>query len=215
VLTLVIGNKNYSSWSLRPWLLMRQAGIPFEEKRLALRTDSFREEIRRYSPSGKVPALVDDGVVIWESLAICEYVAERYPDKKLWPADPTARAVARAVSSEMHAGFAQLRTHMSMNCRRRWPGKGRAPGVQEDIDRVAAIWATCRGEFGGDGPFLFGEFCIADAMFAPVVFRFETYVVPLDSVCRAYADSILQLPASQQWLADSRAENEVIAELEN
>jgi glutathione S-transferase len=211
--TLVIGNKNYSSWSLRPWLLLRHAGVPFAEKRIAL-GDTSRQEVLRYSPSGKVPALIDGGVTVWESLAICEYLADRHPEKRLWPADPTARALARAVSTEMHAGFARLRTHMSMNCRKRWPDKGRAPGVQEDIDRVAAIWNSCRARFGADGPFLFGGFSIADAMYAPVVLRFETYVVPLDAACRAYADAMLALPALQQWVADGRAETEVLKEFE-
>jgi len=214
MLTLVIGNKNYSSWSLRPWLLLRHAAIPFTERRIALYGETSKEEIRRYSPSGKVPALVDGDVTVWESLAICEYLAERHPEKQLWPADSKARAFARAVSSEMHAGFARLRTHMSMNCRKRWPDKGRAPGVQDDIDRVAAVWNSCRAGFGTDGPFLFGQFSIADAMFAPVVLRFETYVVPLDAMCRAYSDTMLALPALQQWIEGGRAETEVLTQFE-
>ena len=214
MLTLVIGNKNYSSWSLRPWLLLRQAQIPFEEVRIPLYTPTSKAEIRRYSPSGKVPALIDGDVTVWESLAICEYIAERFPDRGLWPADPKARALARAVSTEMHAGFTALRTHMSMNCRRRWPDKGRAPGVQEDIDRICAIWNECRTRFGGDGPFLFGRFSVADAMYAPVVLRFETYVVPLDPVARAYSDAMLALAPLQEWIAAGKAETEVLPAFE-
>lgn len=214
MLTLVIGNKNYSSWSLRPWLLLRHAQIPFTERRIPLYTETSKQEIRRYSPSGKVPVLLDDDIAVWESLAICEYIAEQYPDRMLWPADTKARSVARAVSGEMHAGFTHLRAHMSMNCRRRWPDKGRAPGVQPDIDRVMAIWNNCRALFGTGGPFLFGKFSIADAMYAPVVLRFETYAVALDPVSRAYADTMLGLPALEDWIKDARAETEVLSEFE-
>jgi glutathione S-transferase len=214
VLTLVIGNKNYSSWSLRAWLALRQAQIDFEEIRIPLYGPGSKQEVLRYSPSGKVPVLIDGDATIWESLAICEYVAERYPDRRLWPQATNTRALARAMSCEMHAGFVSLRTHMSMNCRKRLPGKGRAPGVQDDIDRVCAIWKECRTTFGVGGPFLFGAFSIADAMFAPVALRLDTYAVPLDALSRDYADAVLALPALQAWINDARAETEVLEKFE-
>lgn len=215
MLTLVIGNKNYSSWSLRPWLLLRQAQIPFTEIRVPLYRDpDFKRKILRYSPSGKVPVLIDGDIAVWESLAICEYMAECCPEKQLWPADTAARALARSISSEMHAGFAKLRQHMSMNCRKQFPDKGRAPGVQEEIDRVCAIWNDCRKRFGASGPFLFGNFSVADAMYAPVAIRFHAYVVSVDAVSESYFRTLLALPAMQEWMAAARAETEVIPEFE-
>jgi glutathione S-transferase len=211
-LTLIIANKNYSSWSLRAWLTLKQAGLPFTEVRIPLNTPETAEKILQYSPSGRVPALQHDGVTIWESLAICEYIAELAPNRQLWSTDPTARAIARSVSSEMHAGFRHLREHMPMDCRSRLPGVGREPGVQADIDRITALWRDCRQQFGAGGDLLFGQFSIADAMFAPVVSRFVTYEVALDPVSQAYADAIWSLPAMQEWLAAAAAEVEVIDE---
>jgi glutathione S-transferase len=211
---LVIGNKNYSSWSLRPWLAMRQAGLPFREVRIPLYTPQSKAQIRSYSPSGKVPCLVDGALAVWDSLAICEYLAERHPQAKLWPADPYARAVARSISAEMHSGFQNLRSNMSMNCRKRFPGMGRTVEVAGEIERVQRSWGQAREKHGAGGPFLFGAFTIADAMYAPVVLRFRTYAVQLNPVCREYADAILALPAMQQWLADAEAETEVIAAFE-
>jgi glutathione S-transferase len=211
---LIIGNKNYSSWSLRPWLLLRQAGIDFEEIRINLGAPDLRAQILRYSPSGKVPVLIDGAVTIWDSLAISEYLAERHPQLQLWPADVEARAVARAVSAEMHSGFAALRENMTVNCRKFLPGKGRAPGVAEDIARISAIWTDCRQRFGQDGEFLFGRFSIADAMYAPVALRFRTYAVELDPVCAAYTLSLLQLPAVQDWVAQAGAETETLPAFE-
>lgn len=213
-LTLVIGNKNYSSWSLRPWLVLKQAGIPFQEVFISLYTEASRAEIRKYSPSGKVPALIDGDITVWESLAVCEYLAGKFPEKQLWPADPAARAVARAAATEMHAGFSALRQHMSMNCRQHLPGKGRTPEVLKDIARITALWNDCRARFGKDGGFLFGKFSIADAMYAPVALRFVTYAVELDPVSAAYVQTITSLPAIQQWVADARAETEVIPQFE-
>ncbi len=213
-LTLVIGNKNYSSWSLRPWLALKQAEIPFREIRVSLYTEKSRAEIKKYSPSGKVPVLLDGGVTVWESLAIGEYLADKFPDKQLWPADPAARALARAASCEMHAGFSALRSHMSMNCRKHLPGKGRTPDVLRDIDRITALWNDCRARFGQGGGFLFGKFSIADAMYAPAALRFVTYAVDLDPVSAAYVKTISALPAIQQWIADARAETEVIPQFE-
>ena len=212
--TLVIGNKNYSSWSLRPWLLMAHAGIPFREIRIALREAGSRAGILQHSPSGRVPVLRNGPVVVWDSLAIAEYLNERHPDLRLWPADPAARATARSVSAEMHAGFQALRSSMGMNCRSSFPGVGRTPDTIADIARLTAIWSDCRGCFGGAGAFLFGEFSIADAMFAPVAFRFRTYGVELDAVCQAYCDHVIGLPAMQRWLADALVEPEVVAAFE-
>lgn len=211
-LTLIIGNKNYSSWSLRPWLALKQAGIEFSEVRVPLDTPTTRQELLRYSPSARVPVLRHDTLTIWESLAICEYLAERFPNARLWPKDSSARALARSISSEMHAGFQNLRQHMPMNCRARLPGKGREPGVQEDIDRISAIWRDCCQNCEADGDLLFGHFTVADAMFAPVVSRFITYDVKLDATAAAYANAVWSLPAMQEWLAAASAEPEVIGE---
>jgi glutathione S-transferase len=209
-LTLVIGNKNYSSWSLRPWLVLRQAGIPFEEVRIPLYRPESTAALAVWSPSGKVPALHDGDIRVWDSLAICETLNERFPEHNLWPADAAARAVARSVSAEMHAGFDALRQNMVMNIRGRYPNKGRTPECLADIERILAIWTDCRARFGGGGDFLFGRFCIADAMFAPVVLRFQTYGVALAGAARDYADAILALPALQAWVADAEAETERI-----
>lgn len=204
--TLVIGNKNTSSWSLRPWLLMRTAGVPFDEVHVRLRQPDTRAQCLRHSPSGMVPVLKHDGLTIWESLAICEYLAERYPERELWPTDAAARAQARAVSSEMHAGFRALRQHMPMDCLGRHPGQAHdAEGVAQDIARISGLWNACRAEWGSAGAFLFGKFSIADAMFAPVVSRFETYAVPVDETCRTYMDHIFGLPAMAEWLTGCEA----------
>ena len=214
-LRLVIANPNYSSWSLRPWLILQHHSVPFEVIRIPfLPSETVGERIARYSPARKVPVLLDGDLVIWESLAIAEYLAERFPDLQLWPTEPAVRAHARAVSAEMHAGFAKLREHMTLNCRRQLPGRGRGLGVAEEIARVCDIWRDCRARHGGAGEFLFGGFTIADAMFAPVVLRFKTYEVALDSVCRRYADAVLALPAMHTWLAMARAEPEVVARYE-
>ncbi|MDB9312463.1 glutathione S-transferase family protein [Spirulina sp. CS-785/01] len=208
-LTLVIGNKNYSSWSLRSWLAMKQARLDFQEVRILLDTHKTHQEIRQYSPSGRVPVLLHDKMRIWESLAICEYVAETLAPQ-LWPSDPNAKAVARSVSAEMHAGFADLRRSMPMDCRSRFPGMGMNPSVQADINRIIEIWRHCRQTFGQGGDFLFGDFSIADAMFAPVISRFVTYDVPLDPISGAYARAVWELPAMQDWLYEASQEVEVI-----
>ena len=209
-LTLIIGNKNYSSWSLRPWLVLRQAGIPFDEVRILLYRPESVAELAAWSPSGKVPTLHDGDTRVWDSLAICEYLHERFPEQCLWPADAAARAVARSVSAEMHAGFDALRQSMSMNIRGHYPDKGRTPECLADIERILAIWADCRARYGHGGDFLFGRFSIADAMYAPVVLRFQTYGVALEGAARDYADAILWLPALQAWVADAQAEAERI-----
>ena len=203
---LVVGNKNYSSWSLRPWLAMRVLGIPFRELRVPLYGPGSKEEILKHSPAGKVPILVDGETHVWDSLAIMEYLAEGHPG--VWPAEAALRARARSISAEMHSGFANLRNHMSMNIRRRYPGKGRTPEVLAEIRRIAEIWSECRK------PFLFGAFCAADAMYAPVVLRFRTYEVELPAVCRAYADALLALPALQEWMRDAERETESLPQFE-
>ncbi|MDO9467827.1 MAG: glutathione S-transferase family protein [Thiobacillus sp.] len=213
-LTLIIGNKNYSSWSMRPWLVLRQTGIPFEEVRIPLYVPGSEIDLAKWSPSGKVPALHDGDIRVWDSLAICEYLHERFPEHALWPADAEARAVARSISAEMHAGFGTLREHMSMNIRARYPGQGRTPECLADIERILAIWTEYRARFGGGGEFLFGRFGIADAMYAPVVLRFVTYGVALEGAAKDYADAILALPALQAWVADAVAETERIGMFE-
>ncbi len=213
-MTLVIGNKNYSSWSLRPWLVMKKAGLDFKEVRIPLHRESTAKEIAWHSPSGRVPVLITDGMTIWESLAICEYLAETYPEAKLWPEDVQARAMARSVSNEMHAGFQALRQNMPMNCRARFPGKGMAPGVQEDINRITHIWNECRERYGSENVFLFGNFTVADAMFAPVVCRFVTYGVKVDPVSKIYMNAILSLPAMSEWLKAAREEQEMIHDVD-
>jgi glutathione S-transferase len=209
---LVVGNKNYSSWSLRGWLAAKQSGIAFEEVVVRLSEPALRPELLKHSPSGLVPVLKHQDRVIWESLAIIEYLAEQRPDARLWPADDGARPFARSVSAEMHAGFRALRASMPMNLRKSLPGKGRGPGVADDIERVRQIWRECRGRFGRDGPFLFGHLTGADAMYAPVATRFRTYAVELDPTCQAYADAVLALPAYREWHAAAVHEPWIIPE---
>ncbi|MFQ5935456.1 MAG: glutathione S-transferase family protein [Acidiferrobacterales bacterium] len=207
---LYIGNKNYSSWSLRAWLILRLAGTRFEETVIPLYRDDSAVKLRQHSPSQRVPALKHGGTVIWESLAIAEYLAELYPRADLWPRDAEARAVARAVSNEMHAGFAALRTHMPMDMRARYPRRDRAPAVEQDIRRILNIWDECRKRFGRQGAFLFGSYTIADAMYAPVVSRFMTYAVELDSVAASYRDAVWHWPTMQEWVTAAQAESWVI-----
>jgi len=213
-LTLILGNKNYSSWSLRPWLLLRQAGIAFSERYIPLYAGDWREQVLKYSPSGKVPALQHGAIRVWDSLAICEYLAERFPEKQLWPADVAARAEARAVSAEMHSGFLTLRQNMFMNIRRSLPNRGHTPEVAADIERITAIWNDCRARHSIGGPFLFGRFCIADAMYAPVALRFQTYAVPLSGLAGEYMHMLLALPALQEWVAAAHAETDKILHYE-
>jgi glutathione S-transferase len=203
---LVVGNKNYSSWSLRAWLAMKVLGIPFHEERIPLYGQKSKQEILKHSPAGKVPVLVDGDLHVWDSLAILEYLAEREP--RIWPADAKLRARARSISAEMHSGFRNLRQHMSMNIRRCHPGKGRTPESLADVRRIVEIWSECRG------PFLFGPFCGADAMYAPVVLRFRTYEVELPAACRVYADAMLALPALQEWIRDAERETESLPQFD-
>ncbi len=201
--TLIIGTKRFSSWSLRPWLAAKMAGIAFDEVVIALRQPETKANILEHSPSGKVPCLVEDGLVVWDSLAICEYLAERVP--ALWPDDPAARAVARSVSAEMHAGFQVLRNLCSMDVLSDLPMAEIAPELAPEVARINAIWNDCRTRFGEGGPFLFGRFSVADAMFAPVVTRFKTYHLPLDTVPAVYAEAVMALPAMQEWITGAKA----------
>lgn len=210
---LVIGNKNYSSWSLRPWLALTEAGIAFEERRIVLDQPQSKAVILQHSPSGKVPCLIDGGLTVWDSLAICETASERYAGGALWPADADARARARAVSAEMHSGFAALRTHLPMDIRARDSERGaiaqQRTDVAADIARIHSIWSDCLKRSGG--PLLFGAFSIADAFFAPVVTRFRTYGVELPAPLARYAETVLALKAMQRWVEAAVAETEVIA----
>ena len=209
-LTLVIGNKNYSSWSLRPWLAMKHTGIPFLEHRIALYQPNSRRHVLEHSPTGKVPALKDGTTTVWDSLAILEYLAEKFPDRGLWPRSAAARARARSMSAEIHSSFGELRMHMPMNLRNSYPGRGLTSEVEADIARIVSLWTDCHAI--ASGPFLMGDFCIADAMFAPVATRFVTYGVRLPPVCHRYVDMLIALPAMQAWYADARAEREAVEE---
>lgn len=213
-LTLVIGNKNYSSWSLRPWLAMKQFGLQFNEIRIPLYTDDYLSKIQQYSPSGKIPVLLHNHQTVWDSLAICEYLAEEFPHLHWWPEDRAARASARSISAEMHSGFQNLRQNMSMNCRNKYPGKGLVAGVQQDIDRITNIWQNARQKFGAGGEFLFGNFTISDAFFAPVVLRFLAYDVQLDAISRKYLEAVLALPTLQEWINAAKIETEVLPQFE-
>jgi glutathione S-transferase len=214
-LTLVIGNRNYSSWSLRPWLALAMTGQPFDEVRIALHQPDSAERIGQYSAAGKVPVLIDGATRVWESLAICEYIAERFPEAGLWPQESSARALARAVAHEMHAGFAALRRELPMNVRADRPGLSMSAEAQADIARVLGLWAQLRERYGAHGPFLFGRFSIADAMYAPVVLRFRTYHVDTAAAgVAAYCAAILGLEPLQRWVEDARAEPEHIAAYE-
>ena len=214
---LVIGNKNYSSWSMRPWVLLKQAGIAFDE--VKIRFDSFEPEsqfktqLAQFSPTGRVPALVDGDLTVWDTLAIAEYVAEKFPGKQLWPRDVNARAIARSVCAEMHSGFGSVRNHFPMNVEASLPEVGARllrdePGVRADVDRLAAIWSMLLDAHGG--PLLFGEFSIADAYFSPVVMRFKTYGVPVPPVIAAYMQRVCALPGVAAWIADALAEKDFL-----
>ena len=209
MLTLVIGDRNHSSWSLRPWLAARQAGLAFVELGVRLHQAGTKEQIRKYSPSGKVPCLIagegSERLVIWDSLAICEYLAELAPS--LWPAEPALRAEARSVSAEMHSGFTSLRQKMAMDIRAMKLGQARTPEVGADIARIVDIWEICRKRSSAHGPFLFGAFSIADAMYAPMIWRFLTYGVGLPPASRDWVEAMLDLPAMREWQAGALAES--------
>lgn len=207
---LIIAQKNYSSWSMRPWLVLSHFKLPFETRTVWLGQPDTRSQIFQYSPSGRLPCLIDGDLTMWDSLAICEYLAEKFPQHALWPRDAAARAHARSISAEMHSGFAELRASMWMNIRASFAGKGATPAVMADITRIVSIWEDCLAHY--EGPFLFGDFTIADAMYAPVVMRFNTYQPPLPAIAQAYAKRITELPAVQAWIADARVEPAAMAQ---
>jgi glutathione S-transferase len=209
-LTLIIGNKNYSSWSLRPWIAMKAAGIPFEEIVIPLYEPGSREEMLKYSPTGKVPVLVDGDQHVWESLAILEHLAEKFPAARLWPADARARSHARAVAAEMHAGFQALRKACAMNMWLPVKARPQAEDVLENVRRIDALWSDCRARFGKGEPFLFGTFGAADGMYAPVVSRLHTYGLPVSPVARTYMDAVMALPAWHDWVEAAHKETWVM-----
>ncbi|RTZ61873.1 MAG: glutathione S-transferase [Gammaproteobacteria bacterium] len=209
-LSLVIGNKNYSSWSLRPWVFMRQTGIDFHERRLALFTDEAAHELAKYDSDGKVPILLDGDLEVWDTLAILEYLSEQYLSGRGWPQDRSARATARSISAEMHSSFPAVRGEMPMNCRKSFDITLSEKAAHE-VERVKTLWRQCRKRFGGDGEWLFGNYSIADAMFAPVALRFHGYGVPLSGVEADYVQSVLSQSCIQEWIEAGKQESEVIA----
>ncbi len=209
-LTLIIGNKNYSSWSLRPWIFMKQNQVEFTEKRVALFTETTSQELSPYHSDLKVPVLQDGDLVIWDSLSILEYVSEQYLASNGWPQDPKARAVARSVSAEMHSSFVNVRNELPMNCRKKFQNIKLSSGAEREIERIKTLWTKCRTEFGGEGEWLFGKYSIADAMFAPVALRFEGYSIPLGTVETNYVQSVLQQPDVIEWIEAGKAEKEII-----
>lgn len=216
-LKLAIGNKNYSSWSMRPWLALRANDIPFVETLIPLYTDNpaDKEQILSFSRAGKVPVLVDGDVTVWDSLAIIEYIAERYPEVKLWPDDVAARAHARSVCAEMHSGFVALRSECGMNLHRPIGPVALSADAKANVVRIEEIWRECRARHGARGPFLFGRFGAADAMYAPVVHRLRTYAIDVAADTRAYMETMMALPAFQEWTRDGLAETLVIAKFED
>ena len=213
-LHLFIGNKRYSSWSFRPWFLLRAAGIPFKETLIWIRRPDSPSKITRVSPGGRVPALKNGAVTVWESLSICEYIAEKFPEKGLWPENEKERAVARSISHEMHAGFQDLRQYLPCHFLNRYKRFAVPVEARADIVRILSIWRDCRKRYGKKGPFLFGRLTVADAMYAPVVFRFLAYGVQVDAVSRSYMKTIENLPASREWVKAASREKERIPSYE-
>jgi glutathione S-transferase len=210
-LQLIIGNKNYSSWSLRPWIAMKVAGIAFEETIIPLYQPGSREKVLQYSPTGKVPVLIDGDIAVWESLAILDYLADKFPACAMWPSDAAARANARSVAAEMHAGFGPLRGHCPMNMRRdRSKPRELTPEVRANVERIDAIWAGASSRFGRGGPFLYGAFSAADAMYAPVVSRFWSYRIEVSPASRAYMEAVMALPSWKEWEEAGRVESWVM-----
>jgi glutathione S-transferase len=205
-LKLIIANKAYSSWSMRPWILLAHLKIPFEEVVIPMDAADTRKKMRKYAPTAKCPSLQDGDIKIWESLAIIEYIAEKYPKKSVWPRPRAARAHARSLACEMHAGFSALRQHLPMNVRRPVSRRALTPEVAADVERLQEAFATARNSYGKGGPFLFGRFSAADAMFAPVVSRLYSYDVPVGRPTRAYMAAVMALPAFKAWVNDAMAE---------
>jgi len=213
---LVIGNKNYSSWSMRPWVVMKQLGVPFEEIRMSFSLGmgaGFGDAMQRYSPARRVPVLVDDGFSVWDSLAIVEYLHERYPGRGVWPQDMRARARARSLAAEMHSGFAALRSACPMNVEASLPELGprfvsEQPAVRKDVERIEAMWAEALAASGG--PYLFGAWSAADAFYTPIALRFRTYAVPLSAAGQSFASRLLAAPGAAAWIAEALAEHEFV-----
>lgn len=214
MLTLYIGNRNYSSWSLRPWLFLKMNNIPFDEVRIPLYAAQSKAEILKVSPSGKVPLLVDGNLRVWDSLAICEHAIERFDPPSAWPRDAAARAEARSLVAEMHSGFGALRSQLSMNCRRAPAPAPYDDAAADDIRRIDALWTSCRARFAAAGPGLFGAWSLVDAFYAPVVLRFDRYCLPCSPAARDWMDAVLALPGMQQWVAAARREAEVLPQFE-
>ena len=210
-LQLIFGNKNYSSWSLRPWLLMKHYQVSFEEKRIPLFTDESKQVLSQLNSNGKVPVLIDGDFEVWDSLAILEYISEQYLAGKGWPQSSQARAIARAVSAEMHSSFVAVRSEMPMNCRKQFKGFTYSTAAQADIDRICSLWEMCRSTYGDGGDWLFSDFSIADAMFAPIALRFHGYGVELPTNAQTYVTSILHHPHIQAWIEEGKRETEVIS----
>lgn len=211
-LTLIIGNKNYSSWSLRPWIFLKENQIEFSEKQIALFTETTDQELSEYNSDFKVPVLKDAGLLVWDSLSILEYISEKYLDSMGWPQDLNARAMARSISCEMHSSFFNVRKELPMNCRRSFQNIKLSPEAAREVGRITELWRNCRSQFGGNGEWLFGEYSIADAMYAPIALRFHGYNIPLSGIEEAYVKSVLKQPAIIDWIEAGKAESEVIEE---
>ncbi|MEL7367905.1 MAG: glutathione S-transferase family protein [Myxococcota bacterium] len=209
---LLIANKNYSSWSLRPWLLMKVLGLPFTERKVSFADPEWRAKLKQQSPAGRVPVLFDGPTMIWDSLAIIEYLADRFPAVGVWPKDQAARAYARSMCAEMHAGFSALRNNMPMNIEAKLPGKGWNCAVQTDVERIVTMWTDAREKFGAGGQMLFGDFCAVDAFYAPVVWRFTTYEVSVPQEAATYMQAIRGLPQMDEWVQEALSEQEYVAE---
>ena len=213
-LTLIIGNKNYSSWSLRPWFYMQQLGFEFDEIRIPLFTPDMERQLEPCFSDSKVPVLIDDGFSLWDSLAIMEYLANKFPENVSWPASVKARAIARSVSCEMHSSFSALRNEIPMNCRANFHDMPLSPEANHDIDRILAVWRRCRRQYGQDGPWLFGRFSIADAMFAPIVIRLKSFNIPLEGIEAEYAEVVYHNQHVRRWMKQGCEETEIISACE-
>lgn len=211
-LTLIIGNKNYSSWSLRPWIFMKQNNIVFNEKRVALFTETTKDELAEYYSDFKVPVLKDDDIIIWDSLSILEYVSEKYLQSQGWPENEKARAIARSISAEMHSSFMNVRNELPMNCRKEFNDITLSAKAKREVERITTLWRYCRREYGSQGEWLFGKYSIADAMYAPIALRFHGYNIPLADVETKYVKSVLNQPAITEWIEAGKDEKQIIEE---
>lgn len=211
-LTLIFGNKNYSSWSLRPWVLMKHYNIPFTEKRIPLFTETTNNKLLEYNSDFKVPVLKDDDLIVWDTLSILEYVSEKYLQGRGWPTDIKARAIARSISAEMHSSFMNVRNELPMNCRKKFNDIKLSADAEREVERIKTLWRDCRNKFGSKGEWLFGEYSIADAMYAPIALRFDGYSVPLEGIEAEYVQSVLNQPCIIEWIEAGKQEKEVIDE---